>query len=158
MPTEKYSPPTHQGSFPFDIWRLLQKAITNQNTELWSPVLTDTSKAPTPGTGNITERGQGIVRARGSGRLPWGYLLVMSEAASIKSHQHGCLNTSWARATMGIPEWMGMKHEASTLYKELEATKESWEWASLPVESTPIGCPTTNSQPWKHTYKWQYSD
>ena len=35
-------------------------------------------------------------------------LLKMSEAASVKSHEHGRLNPSWAKTTaMAMPKWMG---------------------------------------------------
>lgn len=45
----------------------------------------------------------------------------------------------------------GKSCEDSALYRELEATKESWEWErwSSPGNSTPIGCPMLKLSAWK---------
>jgi hypothetical protein len=49
----------------------------------------------------------------------------MSETASSKSHQYGCVNKSKAGAIpTDIPTWKREIHKASALYKELQATKE----------------------------------
>jgi hypothetical protein len=64
-----------------------------------------------------------------AGRL---YLPEVSEATPIESQQHECLSMSWTRAitTDMLKSMEGKKACASmyALYKELQTTKECWEW------------------------------
>ena len=85
-------------------------------------------------------------------------LLVISEAISIKSQQHACLNMSRTGTTNSHVTWAGKAHESSTLHKELQARKESWGWKRQ--SSSETSTPTTSSsflipkaRPRKHTHK-----
>lgn len=44
------------------------------------------------------------------------YLLGLSEAAPLKSHQHDCLNVSWSVTALDILEWTWKTHEPSDLH------------------------------------------
>ena len=56
------------------------------------------------------------------------YLLVISEATPIKSHQHDCLNMSWTRmAAMHMPNWTEKSPRGLKLTQKTQVTKGSWE-------------------------------
>lgn len=67
----------------------------------------------------------------------------MSEATAMKIHQQDCTNMSSANtAPMDMPKRMEKSHEASTLHKEVYATKESWHSRGVFLgESAPTGGP-----------------
>lgn len=67
------------------------------------------------------------------------FLLVVSEAKTIRSHQCDYSNMSWARtAPIEGRTWMQKDHEVLGLHRELQVTKERWEWdkQSLPRKCT----------------------
>jgi hypothetical protein len=39
--------------------------------------------------------------------------------------------TGTKMTTLGMPKWMGKAHKTETLHKELQTTKECWEWEGL---------------------------
>ena len=55
-------------------------------------------------------------------------LPVTSETMPVKSHQHHCLSTRGTRTTTYMITRTEESPEASTLLKELQATKVCWEW------------------------------
>lgn len=55
-------------------------------------------------------------------------LPVISDAKPVKSHQHLCLSMRETRTTTYMITWTEEIPEASTLLKELQATKVCAEW------------------------------
>lgn len=86
-------------------------------------------------------------------------LLVMPEAKSIKSHWYSCPSMNWTRSPpIGMPKRMRQSSKASSLHKELQASKGCWGWEreSFPAKSTPIGYPNPNAQAQNHTRETLY--
>lgn len=87
-------------------------------------------------------------------------LLVSSEAAPIKSHGHGHINTNWARMTaMEMPNKIEEAQETSTLCEEEEANEKSWKWErwSSSEKRMAIGFLVPNNHPWKPNSSKMYN-
>lgn len=114
----------HQGNFSFrkksDLYRKAQPIKTQKHRAQcqWIDL---------PNNYYIRKHYTNIVRARGLGNL---LRLCLSRMPEAKSHQNDCLNMSWTRASIrkDKPTWMGNHHQSSVLHKELQETKECWEW------------------------------
>lgn len=79
---------------------------------------TSTIQFPNLSLGIVGDRwGRGAVEIRAFVGVLW--LLGISEALTIRSLQHGCLNMSRIRTTIQIITWMGESHNPLALYKEL---------------------------------------
>lgn len=74
-----------------------------------------------------------------------------SETLSIKSQQQNFPNVSWIiMRPRNLPNWMGESQAAWSLHKELQATKENWEWEkrSSQERSIPADCLVSKDQLW----------
>lgn len=61
---------------------------------------------------------------------------------------------SWTRTTIIILKWTGESPRSFNPTQWSTGAKECWEWEKLsfPGKRTPIGCPVTNGEPWKHIH------
>lgn len=149
----------HQDTTVCNRQRLLQKTTMNQSAELWSPVtvISCTKQIWLLRLREHCLRWKDIVRASRWGSLLWDFLLVMSQATPINSHQHECLDMSWTRETMkdmhantdvGKPR---MPPPYAKNYKKLWKAKRGRN--RLPQWKAHFYYSLVSGHPWKHTYR-----